>query len=532
MSHQTAPESIRRTALVAVVSLLVGSAGMYLWLGQGNQPREQPEPRAAAPGPPPTTSADGAGVTLSAEAIRRAGIVVAAVETAAGTTRLRLPAVIEANGYAEVVVTPLVAGRVTRVAVELGQEVTEGQVLAEVFSPELSEVQARYLTMKSEFDAAHERLRRTERLVEIGAASRQELERVRAEHTTHATDVETARARLRLLGASPAEIAALETAPDLTANVRVRAPRAGVVVDRLANVGLNVDLSTPLFRVVDLATVWVIADLHEREFARVQVGSAADVSTSDRAGSVTRGRVAYIDPQVRPETRTARVRIELPNPGRRLRLGMYADVVIEGVTVAGPVVPRTAVQTIGGRQVVYVADVAVPGRFVARDVTVGEAAGDRVPVRSGLAAGDRVVVEGSFFLRAEAERSGQAAAGADPHAAHGSSTAPAAPPVAPAGPSPSRSSSQPGPEARTVMVAAGFEPARLTVPAGVPLQLTFIRTTDATCATEVVIPDLKLRRALPLNQPVIVEIPARPAGELAFACGMDMLKGTIVVAAR
>lgn len=211
---------------------------------------------------------------------------------------------------------------------------------------------------------------------------------------------------------------------------------------------------------------------------------------------------------------------------------MYADVVIEGVTVAGPVVPRTAVQTIGGRQVVYVADVAVPGRFVARDVTVGEAAGDRVPVRSGLAAGDRVVVEGSFFLRAEAERSGQAAAGADPHAAHGSSTAPAAPPVAPAGPSPSRSSSQPGPEARTVMVAAGFEPARLTVPAGVPLQLTFIRTTDATCATEVVIPDLKLRRALPLNQPVIVEIPARPAGELAFACGMDMLKGTIVVAAR
>ena len=181
MSNRTAPESIRRTVLVAVVSLLVGSAGMYLWLGQGDQPRERPEPRAAAPAAPPTaTGADGAGVTLSAEAIRRAGIVVAAVETAAGTTQLRLPAVVEANGYAEVVVTPLVAGRVTRVAVELGQAVTEGQVLAEVFSPELSEVQARFLTMRSEFDAAHERLRRTERLVEIGAASRQELERVRA----------------------------------------------------------------------------------------------------------------------------------------------------------------------------------------------------------------------------------------------------------------------------------------------------------------------------------------------------------------
>jgi plastocyanin domain-containing protein len=70
------------------------------------------------------------------------------------------------------------------------------------------------------------------------------------------------------------------------------------------------------------------------------------------------------------------------------------------------------------------------------------------------------------------------------------------------------------------------------VPAGVPLQLTFIRTTDATCATEIVIPDLEIRQALPLNQKVTVEIPARAAGELAFACGMDMLKGTIVVAAR
>jgi RND family efflux transporter MFP subunit len=503
---------------------------MYLWLGPGDQPRDRSEPQAAVQGPTLATGTDGASVTLSAEAIRRAGIVVSAVEIAAGTTRLRLPAVVEPNGYAEVVVTPLVAGRVTRVAVELGQAVTEGQVLAEVFSPELSEVQARYLTMMSEFDAAHERLRRTERLVEIGAASRQELERVRAEHTTHATDVETARARLRLLGASAEEIAALETAPDLTATVRVRAPRAGVVVDRLANVGLNVDLSSPLFRVVDLAPVWVIADLHEREFARVQVGSVADVSTSDRPGSVTRGRVTYIDPQMRAETRTARVRIELPNPGRRLRLGMYADVVIEGVTLAGPVVPRTAVQTIGGRQVVYVADAAVPGRFVARDVTIGEAAGDRVPVRSGLAAGDRVVVEGSFFLRAEAERSGQAGVAPGPHATHGPLTAPATSPAA--SPDPSGPTSRVGPEARTVTVAAAFEPARVTVPAGVPLQLTFIRTTDATCATEIVIPDLEIRQALPLNQKVTVEIPARAAGELAFACGMDMLKGTIVVAAR
>jgi RND family efflux transporter MFP subunit len=519
--------SARGAALLAVAALGIGAGAMYWWVRP--QPANEPAPVGAsgpaAPSAGVTTDRSApATVMLSDDAVRRAGVVIAPVEEATGTARLRLPATVEPNRYAEVVVTPVAAGRITRVGVELGDAVKEGQLLAEIFSSELADVQARYLTMSSEFDAAHERLRRTERLVEIGAASQQELERVKAEHTTHATDVESARSRLRLLGVTPAEIAALRTAPDLSSAVRVPAPRAGVVVDRFANVGLNVDVATPLFRVVDLSTVWIIAELHERDFASVTTGGAVTVSTADGSRVTARGRVAYIDPQVRPETRTARLRIELPNPGRRLRLGMYVDVVVDGATTSGPVVPRSALQSVGGRQVVYVVDPSMAGMFVEREVRVGESVGDRVVVTSGLAVGEKVVSEGSFFVRAEAER----ATSGDPHAGMnmGGATAPATPaPQKPAQAAPAG--------ALTVTVgSAGFEPARLTIPRGRAARVTFIRTTDATCATEIVVPALDVRKALPLNQPVTIDVPPQASGTLDFACGMNMFKGTLVVSAQ
>jgi RND family efflux transporter MFP subunit len=521
--------SLRIAGLFAAAAVGVGAVTMYWWMRPRPSTGSTPVAESGTTAQPSSAMVEStapATVMLSEDAIRRAGVASTSVEQATGIARLRLPAVVEPNRYAEVVVTPIANGRVTRVGVELGDQVTEGQPLAEIFSSELAEVQARYLTMSSEFDAAHERLRRTERLVEIGAASRQELDRVKAEHTTHATDVESARARLRLLGLSADEIAAVRTAPDLSASIRVTSPRAGVVVERFANVGLNVDVTTPLFRVVDLTTVWVIAELHERDFAGVTTGSLVTVSTADGAGVTARGRVAYIDPQVRPETRTARLRIELPNPGRRLRLGMYVDVVVDGATMSGPVVPRGALQSVGSRQVVYVADPSMAGMFVEREVRLGAAAGDRVVVTSGLAVGEKVVSEGSFFVRAEAQR----AVGGDPHAGMNMGGTAGVPPSPPTPPRPAETAPA---DTLTVRVgSAGFEPARLTIPRGRAARVTFIRTTDATCATEIVVPGIGVRRALPLDQPVTIDVPPQASGTLDFACGMNMFKGTIVVSAR
>ena len=444
-------------------------------------------------------------VPLSKEAAEHAAIKV--VEVAAGTepAGLSAPAVVEPNAYHLVAVTPLVAGRVTHVTAELGQHVRKGQIIAQVFSPELAEWQTSYIAGRAELKAHERELARSEKLVEIGSASRQELERIHAEHTSRRASVQSAAARLQLLGLSQSAIAALNPDKTLDATMGVPAPISGVVTERLANVGLNVDQATKLFTVVDLSTVWVVADVYEKDFASVQVGAPARVTTAAYPTLSLRGRVSYIDPQVNAASRTAKVRIEVPNARGDLRLGMFVEVVLgAGAGRESLQIPRSAVQNVGERTVVYLADPSTQGQFIEREVGLGAAAGGLVSVTAGLRAGDMIVSAGSFSIRAERERLGL------------------------------RSATRPTVAAAAVQTATislgekGYDPSRLTLRAGVPARLTFIRTTDKTCGTEIAFPALDIKRALPLNEPVAIEFTPK-AGELAFTCGMNMLKGTIVV---
>ena len=166
----------------------------------------------------------------------------------------------------------------------------------------------------------------------------------------------------------------------------VKSPLAGVITKRTANQGLNIDPSTPLFTVTDLSTVWVVADLYERDFATVGVGSGVTITTAAYPGLELRGRVNYIDPQVQSETRTAKLRAEVANAGDRLRLGMFVDVSIAGRNRAVVMVPKGAVQLMGTRSIVFVS--TGPGRFVPRSVTPGDNMGDEIAISSGLDAGD------------------------------------------------------------------------------------------------------------------------------------------------
>ena len=139
----------------------------------------------------------------------------------------------------------------------------------------------------------------------------------------------------------------------------------------------------------------------------MRVGTEAAITTSARPDLTLRGRVSYIDPQVSADTRTAKVRIEVPNPRGELRLGMYADVVVAGASgTSTPRVPRSAVQNVGDRTVVYLANPKEPGKFIEREVRLGQTSGEQVEVVSGVQPGDVVVTEGSFFVRAERERLG------------------------------------------------------------------------------------------------------------------------------
>ena len=525
--------SINRAAAVLIGLLLVviGAGASYVITRSANSRSDTTAPSSAqttnapasvlTPGssnPQSDAPLPDVVVPLSAEALTRSGIVVTPASNGASHAEIRLPGVVEPNAYRQVVVTPLVSGRITRVSAALGDRVRRGQALAQIYSPELADAQTKYASAKAMLDAHDRELQRTEKLVQIGAASRQELERIHAEHAAQSAAVQSSRSQLELLGVSSSTIDGLGTAGNVSATVNVAAPIDGVITERAANTGLNVDPATNLFTVVDLSTVWIVADLFEKDFSRVHVGSNVTITATAYPDLSLHGSVSYIDPQVNTESRTAKIRIEVPNPRAELRLGMFVDVVV--ATAGGTktlVVPRSAVQNVGDRTVVYIADPKEPGKFTEREVRLGQSAGDHVEIVSGLAQGDTVVAEGSFFVRAERERLGLRATSKTPTVPKGNSSATEAAPVA---------DSQ---QVKVIITEQGFEPSRVMFRSGVPARLTFVRLTDKTCATEVAFASLNVRRALPLNEPVQIEFtPAKP-GEIGFSCGMNMLRGTITV---
>jgi membrane fusion protein, heavy metal efflux system len=506
-SRITMSTGVAAAALLAC--LLAGAGVTYLLMrpatGASHETAVTSAPALSRPEPPGASAGDIV-VTLTPEAVERAGIATTTVASGTSAADVRLPGVVEPNAYRQVAITPLVSGRVTRVAAQLGARVRRGETMAEIYSPALAEARTKYVSARAMLDAHDRELQRTQKLVAIGAASRQELERIHAEHSAQIAEVNSARSQLELLGV-PAPASGGEHEGDtISATTSVPAPIDGVVTERAANVGLNVDAGTKLFTVVDLSTVWIVADVFERDFSHVRVGSEAAITTPAYPGTTLRGRVSYIDPQVTVATRTAKVRIEVANPRGDLRLGMYADVAIStGETNARLMVPRTSIQHIGNRSVVYLADAQQPGRFVERTVTMGSSSGDRVEILSGVQPGDVVVTDGSFFVRAERERLGQSEGTA----------APTVPANAQA--------------TRVLVTEKGFEPSRVTVRSGTPVRLTFMRTTNNTCGTEVVFPSLGITRALPLDTAVDIEFTPDTEKEIAFTCGMKMLKGVILV---
>jgi len=409
---------------VGVALIAIGAGATFMIVSRQDMKRMQahgpsdPGASAGIPSGPVTSSPLGPADTspteplpdfefsLNEETIERAGVEIATVTRRSVATEVRVPGVVQPNAYRTVTVTPLVNGRVVTVPVVLGERVRSGQTLATVFSPDLAESQTRYLSMKAEFEYDHQVLQRTERLVAIGAASQQELEEVRALHTRHETEVEGARARLLLLGLDPEQVAELTSPEQISATVGVPAPVEGVVIRRVANPGLVVDASSELFTVSDLSTVWVVGALYERDFGAVAVGSPATLTTPAYPGVELRGLVGYVDPRVNEQTRTTEVRVEVPNPDGRLRLSMYVDLRIAGPEGAETIlVAREAVQLLGDRSVVYLVDANEKGRFIEREVAFGRRIGEEMEVLEGLKPGDAVLAKGSFYVRAERERS-------------------------------------------------------------------------------------------------------------------------------
>jgi membrane fusion protein, heavy metal efflux system len=397
------------TTLVLVALFAAGAAALlFWWLGRGvgGAGRVVTAPRTVTFDQPGSPAADGEQVlTVAPEVAARAGIKVEPVgeQLAAEALQQAATGVVQANAYRSTPVVSLVGGRLMRVAAEAGQEVKRGQTLAVVFSDELAMAQSRYVVALAELEEHHKHHHRTAELVEIGAASREEFEQSASMLKKAEAEVASQRQRLLLLGLTPQRVEALHTPAQISSEVQLAASAAGTVISRAVNPGEVVEANKELLRVADLSNVWVVAQVFEKDLARVRVGSGASVTSDAYPGRIFRGRVTYVDPQLDAATRTAQVRVELGNPAQALKLGMYVNVGFGALGTAeatAPTVPAASVQTIGGRTVVFVAATG-EGAYVMRPVRLSAEAAGRYPVLEGLAAGERVVTEGSFMLRAE-----------------------------------------------------------------------------------------------------------------------------------
>ena len=404
--------SNRRTALlIAVVAMaifVVAIGAWLLWPKQAGKPVAAPRSVSFDESPQPATDG-GEKLTLTPEQMRTVQLKIETVgeRLSSEVAGQIATGVVQANTYKETPVVSLVGGIVRSVGAELGQNVRRGQRVAVVFSNELAEAQSRYLTAVATLDEHHRHHLRTIKLVEIGAASRQDLETATSQYREAESNLANLRQKLLLLGMTAKRIDSLNSTSQISSEVTVPSPSSGTVTSRTVNPGEVIEANKELMRITDLSSVWVVGQVYEKDLATVRVGSGANVTSDAYPNRVFRGRVSYVDPKIDQATRTAQVRIELANPSQMFKIGMYVNVAFAALGAAEktmPTVPRDAVQTIGNHQFVFVATDR-SNEFVLCPVRLGSESNGFYPVIEGVNVGDRIVTQGSFLLRAEWSKS-------------------------------------------------------------------------------------------------------------------------------
>jgi len=293
-------------------------------------------------------------------------------------------------------ISSLVGGTVRSIEVDLGDRVRKGALLARIASAETGEAQGAYLKAVADETLHGKELERQRRLRAEGVVSDQDLQVAEAAFTSAAAATRQARQRLAVLGFSAAQIAALASNADAPSELELRAPFAGEIVDRTAVQGMLVETGKPLFTLADTSKVWAMVDIPESQLARARVGQTVRVTVESLPGRSFAGRLTWLPPAVDEHTRMARGRVELSNPEGVLKARMFAVTAAAGSSV---VVPRSAVQSIGGSSFVFLRE--ADDLFEARAVRVGLTRDDVVEVADGLSAADAVVVAGAFALKSQ-----------------------------------------------------------------------------------------------------------------------------------
>jgi Cu(I)/Ag(I) efflux system membrane fusion protein len=311
-----------------------------------------------------------------------------------------------------VTVAPKFEGWVEKLFVNAtGQPVAKGQPLFEVYAPELVSAQREYMIAAQGMQA----------LKDAAPESQDGMSRL----------AESSLARLRNWDIPDEQVKALAQSGEVRRTLTLRSPATGLVLEKKALQGMRFMPGEALFQIADLSAVWVVADVFEQDIGLIRTGSRAKLRIDAFPGRTFEGRISYIYPTLKPETRTVPVRIELANPGQLLKPAMFAEVELPvGARTRAVTVPTSAVIDSGTRRIVFVQ--LAEGRFEPREVKLGARNDTHVEILEGVRDGEPVVTAANFLIDAESNLkaaigafgSGTAAPAAAPakvgHQAHGS----------------------------------------------------------------------------------------------------------------
>ena len=332
-------------------------------------------------GDAPSVATPAGEVALSADKIQKLGVRTEAVALRSMDSTVHAAGRVEIDERRVYTVAPKFEGWVERLMVNAtGQPVAKGQVLFEAYSPELVSAQREHAIAADGVQA----------LKDAGPDAQASMQRL----------ADSSLARLRNWDIPEEQVRALAQGGEWHRTLTFRSPVSGVVMEKKALQGQRFMPGEALYQIADLSSVWVIADVYERDLAAVRRGSTAHITFAAYPGETFTGLVTYVYPTLKPETRTVPVRIELANPHERLKPNMFGDIELVAASRAKTLaVPTSAVIDSGSRQVVLVE--AGEGRFQPRTIHVGARTADLVEVRDGLREGERVVVTANFLIDAE-----------------------------------------------------------------------------------------------------------------------------------
>ncbi|HVS33618.1 MAG TPA: efflux RND transporter periplasmic adaptor subunit [Thermoanaerobaculia bacterium] len=342
--------------------------------------RTSPDPAAAQ------LAADGslAAVSLSPEQRVTANVRTLRVTPATHTSELVTTGRVTFDERRLAQVTSYSAGRIERLYVNFtGDTVRRGEAVAAIYSPDLFATQQEYLLAL----ANRERMRGAG--FDTARSASQDL-------------VESTKRRLQLFGMTAGQITQLERTGQPLFATTVVSPVSGIVTKRLVVPQQYVEQGQTLLELADLSNIWVEVDVYEQQLPGLAIGQTVLITSPALPGIEFRGTVSFIQPVLSGETRTARVRVELPNPRLQLKPDMYVSVRIFGMPAPAHImVPKSAIVDRGRNQFVWVETRA--GTYEPRQVTTAERHGDDIVIVSGVESGDVVVVEGAFLLDSEAQ---------------------------------------------------------------------------------------------------------------------------------